>query len=155
MRRLLGYVRYDSEAARNAINDLYRNQLRWFQNLFLPSVKLARKERVGSRLRRHNAGPQTPLQRLAASGAADPAKLAELPLLRDRLDPFQLAARIEAKLKEIFAMSREAPAPTIRLTGGVRVAAEVVAPATTVARSVAGQEPHRGRSGVDSKKKAR
>lgn len=110
VRRLLGYVRYDSEAAREAINDLYRNELRWFQNLFLPSVKLARKERVGSRLRRHYESPQTPLQRLAAWGAADPAKLVELQRLRERLDPFELSTRIEAKLKRIFALSREAPA---------------------------------------------
>src|SRR5712692_1323127 len=41
VRRLLGYVRYDTEEAREAINDLYRNELRRFQNLFLPSVKLA------------------------------------------------------------------------------------------------------------------
>lgn len=52
VRRLLGYVRYDTEVAREAINDLYQNELRLFQNLFLPSVKLARTERVGSRLRR-------------------------------------------------------------------------------------------------------
>jgi len=41
VRRLLGYVRYDTPGAREAINDLYRNELRRFQNLFLPSVKLA------------------------------------------------------------------------------------------------------------------
>ena len=52
VRRRLGYVRYDTEAAREAIEDLYRHELRRFQNLFLPSVKLAKKERVGSRLRR-------------------------------------------------------------------------------------------------------
>jgi len=52
VRRILGYVRYDTEAAREAINDLYRQELRRFQNLFLPSVKLAKKERVDSRLRR-------------------------------------------------------------------------------------------------------
>src|ERR1700674_115174 len=34
VRRLLGYVRYDSPAAREAINDLYRNEMRLFQNLF-------------------------------------------------------------------------------------------------------------------------
>ena len=68
MRRLLGYLRYDTAEAREAINDLYRRELRLFQNLFLPSVKLAQKERVGSRLRRRYQAPQTPLQRLAACG---------------------------------------------------------------------------------------
>jgi hypothetical protein len=32
---LRGYLRYDSEAAREAINDLYRQELRLLQNLFL------------------------------------------------------------------------------------------------------------------------
>jgi len=114
VRRLLGYVRYDSEEAREAINDLYRHELRWFQNLFLPSVKLAKKERVGSRLRRRYEAPQTPLQRLVASGAADLVKLAELRCLRERLDPFQLSATVEAKLKRVFALSREAaPTPSL------------------------------------------
>jgi hypothetical protein len=130
---------------------LYRQELRWFQNLFLPSVKLARKERVGSRLRRHYEAPQTPLQRLVASGAGDPAKLAELQLLRKHLDPFQLSARIEAKLKKIYALSREAPAPLIRPTGRAP-ATEAVAPA--VFPSVSAPRPHPGSSNDDSRKKA-
>ena len=108
VRRLLGYVRYDSGAAREAINDLYRNELRLFQNLFLPSVKLAKKERVGSRLRRRYEEPATPLQRVAASPQADPERVAALRQQREELDPFQLSARVQAKLEEIFRLSREA-----------------------------------------------
>jgi hypothetical protein len=40
---------------------LYRHELRLFQNLFLPSVKLVGKERVGARLRRRYDIPRTPL----------------------------------------------------------------------------------------------
>jgi hypothetical protein len=132
VRRLLGYVRYDSEEAREAINDLYRQELRWFQNLFLPSVKLAMKERVGSRLRRRYEAPQTPLERLAASGAADPVKLAELQHRREQLDPFELSARIEAKLKRIFALSREAPAPSRAPSSREARAVGVVAPPSAI-----------------------
>jgi len=57
VRKLLGYVRYDTPLALAAINDLYRHELRLFQNLFLPSVKLVRKERIGSRLRRRYDAP--------------------------------------------------------------------------------------------------
>ena len=49
VRKLMGWVRYDTEAAVIAMNRLYRGDLRLLQNLFLPSVKLIRKERVGSR----------------------------------------------------------------------------------------------------------
>jgi len=111
VRRLVGYVRYDSVEAREAINDLYRQELRRFQNLFLPSVKLASKKRIGSKLRRRYEAPQTPLQRLEASGKGDPERLAELQRQRTQLDPFELSATIEGKLKRIYALSREAPAP--------------------------------------------
>jgi hypothetical protein len=105
VRRLLGYVRYDTAAARDAINDLYRNELRVFQNLFLPSVKLAKKERVGSRLRRHYEAPETPFQRVWASPVADRERVAELQRRRGSLDPFQLSAIIRAKLERIFRLS--------------------------------------------------
>ena len=60
VRQLLGYVRYDSPAAVAAMNALYRHELRLFQNLFLPSVKLVRKVRVGARLRRVYDRPARP-----------------------------------------------------------------------------------------------
>ena len=52
VRKLLGWERYDSRAAVAAINDLYRHELRLWMNLYLPSVKLVKKVRVGSKLRR-------------------------------------------------------------------------------------------------------
>jgi hypothetical protein len=71
VRKLLGYVRYDSPAALAAINDLYRHELRLFQNFFLPSVKLVRKERVGARVRRRYESPRTPLERVLAGPETD------------------------------------------------------------------------------------
>ena len=38
--KLVGYGRYDTPAAVAALNALYRHELRLFQNLFLPSLKL-------------------------------------------------------------------------------------------------------------------
>jgi len=113
VRRLWGYVRYDSPAAQQAINELYRNELRLFQNLFLPSVKLSKKERVGSRLRRRYEAPQTPWQRIRCCAQADPQRLAELAQQRAKLDPFQLSHRIQAKLAGVFRLSREAAAPAL------------------------------------------
>ena len=107
VRRLLGYVRYDTEAARQAIDDLYRHELRLFHNLFMPSVKLAKKERIGSRLRRRYQAPQTPFQRVVASPVADPERVAELQRQRETLDPFQLSATIQAQLEGVFRLSTE------------------------------------------------
>ena len=105
VRRLLGYQRYDSATALEALNDLYGQQLRLFQNLFLPSVKLRRKVRVGSKLKRVYDSPQTPFQRVCASKQAIPAKVAQLQHWRDTLDPFELSQQIEQKLERIFQLS--------------------------------------------------
>lgn len=114
VRKLLGYVRYDSPTAVAAIHDLYRHDLRLLQNLFLPSVKLLRKTRVGARVRRHYDAPQTPLERVRACPQADPRRVAELLALRARLDPFTLAQTIDRKLAAIFALAtgrRPSPLP--------------------------------------------
>jgi hypothetical protein len=110
VRRLLGYLRYDSPQAVEALNDLYRNELHLFQNLFLPSVKLERKVRVGSRLRRRYQAPQTPFQRLGASPSAGvyPDRWADLQRLRESLDSFALSQAIQSKLQRIFQLSAEA-----------------------------------------------
>jgi hypothetical protein len=78
VRRLLVYQRYDSPTALEALNALYEQELRLFQNLFLPSVKLRSKVRVGSKLKRVYDEPQTPFQRVCASKHALPAKVAQL-----------------------------------------------------------------------------
>jgi len=107
----LGDVRYESPEALALMNDLYRHELRLFQNLFLPSVKLVKKIRVGSRVRRVYDRPQTPLERVLASAEADPVKVARLVALRNRLDPFQLAQAIDQKLERLSALAQSRPAP--------------------------------------------
>jgi hypothetical protein len=115
VRKLMGYVRYASREALTVMNALYRNELRLFQNLFLPSVKLVRKVRVGSRTRRVYARPQTPLERVLACPEADPGKVAYLKALRDQLDPFALAEAIDRKLTQLYALAHHRarlPKPT-------------------------------------------
>ncbi len=105
VRKLVGYDRYDTPAAVAALNDLYATELRLLQNLFLPSVKLITKERVGAKLRRRYDGPRTPLERVHACPDADPVAVARLTALRDRLDPFALAARVDEKLEGLFELA--------------------------------------------------
>ncbi len=114
VRKLLGWDRYDSPTALDAINDLYRHELRLMMNLFQPSVKLLRKTRVGSRLRRVYDVPQTPLDRLLAAGGTDRAALQALQQLRARLDPFTLADAIERKLRRIYQLAHRGPVRAVR-----------------------------------------
>lgn len=104
VRKLMGYVRYDSAAAVAAMNAVYAD-LRLLQNLFLPSVKLITKERVGARVRRRYDRPQIPLDRVRACPEADAAKVEALVALRARLDPFQLAQQIDARLARVYQLA--------------------------------------------------
>jgi hypothetical protein len=112
VRKIFGYLRYDSDPAQIAINDLYRNELRILQNLFLPSMKLVEKTRVGSKLKRRYDKPLTPLERLLACPEADPVKIEELKRLRQHTDPFELAQRIELKLERIYQMANHRISPS-------------------------------------------
>ncbi|MDI6771828.1 MAG: hypothetical protein QME77_04495, partial [bacterium] len=60
--------------------------------------------------------PQTPLDRLLASGNSDPAAVTALQHLRQRLDPFALAEAIEQKLARIYRLAdrRQSPRPIPR-----------------------------------------
>ena len=111
VRKLLGWDRYDSSAAVAAINDLYRAELRLWMNLYLPSVKLQTKVRVGSKLRRVYSPAATPLQRALASGQANARRVAALQKLRSRLDPFALSAKIDGKLERIYTLTNRRLSP--------------------------------------------
>ena len=115
VRRLIGWDRYDSTAAVGLLNDLYRHELPLMMNLFQPSVKLLRKERIGSRLKRIYDTPQTPLDRVRASKNFDRAAVTALLQLRATTDPFQLAKTIERKIDRIAALARR-PDGSARVT---------------------------------------
>jgi hypothetical protein len=113
VRKLVGYWRYDTPAAVAALNELYRHELRLFHNLFLPSVKLLAKERVGARVRRRYDRPRTPLERVQACPEADPQAVAALVRLRDRLDPFALVEVMDRKIERLVALATPARTPGV------------------------------------------
>lgn len=101
----MGYERYDSPQAVQAMNELYRGELGLMMNLFQPSVKLRRKERVGSRVRRQHDDPRTPMARLAASGRLYAQKAEQLRRTRLELDPFTLSDLVDRKLTHIHGLA--------------------------------------------------
>ena len=73
MRKILGYLRYDTFAELSIINDLYRGDLRLYKNFLQleslrPVMKLVSKERIGGSVKRKYDTPKTPYQRLMESG---------------------------------------------------------------------------------------
>jgi hypothetical protein len=111
VRKIFGYERYDSQPALEAMNDLYQKELRILQNLFLPSMKLLEKTRIGSKLKRRYDQPCTPLDRLLHCSQADPLKIHKLKNLRESIDPFALAKSIEQKLEPIYLMANRRISP--------------------------------------------
>jgi len=114
VRKIFGYGRFDSEAAKDAMNDLYRNELRIFQNVFQPSVKLLKKIRKGSRIRRVYDKAKTPWQRVLLSKHADPQKVKDLQRKIIGLDPFVLSETIDKKLAAVQKLIAKGPAPKPR-----------------------------------------
>jgi hypothetical protein len=101
------------------MNAFYRRELRLFQNLFLPSVKLVQKVQVGA----PGSGgvydcPQTPLERVRACPEADRAKVAHLTALREKLGSFLLSQAIDQKLERLYALAHSRPTAAAKATQG-------------------------------------
>lgn len=102
IRKLLGYGRLDTPEQLALMNDLYRNELRLFNNFFRPVMKIVSKEKVNNSIcRKRYDLAQTPYQRLLNSGLLSEDKKEELRRLYLSLNPLQLKRRIEEKVLKI------------------------------------------------------
>jgi len=102
VRKVLGYLRYDTEEELAIIRDLYRNELRLYKNFFQPVMKLVSKERIGGKIKRKYGTPMTPYQNLVQSKqlskeAAERLMQAYLPL-----NPTTLKREIDAKINKLI-----------------------------------------------------
>jgi len=104
VRKIFGYARYDSEQALISMNNLYSNELRYFQNLFQPAVKLIQKVQGGSKLKRKYDKPLTPFQRLYKCKYYDTNKFVALNDMFNKLNPFELSQTIDKKVNDIYRM---------------------------------------------------
>jgi hypothetical protein len=105
VRKLLGWQRYDTAEALQRINSLYE-QLRIFQNLFQPSMKLSHKIRKGSRVMRRYDQPATPLQRALQSSEQTPP-IQALKARAKNTDPFELSRQIDQQLDCLYNLKAE------------------------------------------------
>jgi hypothetical protein len=106
VRYWFGYYRFDRPEIVPLFNDLYKNEWRLYHNFFLPSVKLLSKHRIGSRWIKKHDTPQTPFRRLMRSRRV-PLHVKRLLLNQfQQLNPFELKAKINVKLKHIFQQNK-------------------------------------------------
>jgi len=102
IRRLVGYLRYDTSEELNMLNDLYRNELRLYKNFFQPVIKLILKERTGGRIYRKYDKPKTPFQKLLESLEISENKKQELKSIYQSLNPAHLKRQIDKKLDTLY-----------------------------------------------------
>jgi len=102
VRRLVGYLRYDTEEEMNLLNDLYRNEQRLFKNFFQPVIKLTSKERIGSKIHRIYDKSKTPYQRIMESPVVSKKKKEELEKIYLSLNPAELKRQIDRKLNTLY-----------------------------------------------------
>ena len=102
IRKWLGYGRYDTREQLKLINELYRGDLRLWNNFFRPVMKIKSKEKVNNSLCRKTYDvAQTPYQRLVGSPQIPLETKQRLQTLYESLNPVKLKASIEVKLKRL------------------------------------------------------
>lgn len=102
IRQWLGYGRYDTIKQLNLINDLYRNELRLFNNFFRPVMKIKSKEKINNSLcRKRYDTAQTPYRRLMDCSQISDLKKKELQAVYLSLNPAELKRKIDQKIKKI------------------------------------------------------
>ena len=102
IRQYLGYERFEKIEIVQQLNELFTSEWRLYFNFFIPSTKLEKKERVGSKVIKKYDQPKTPFQRILDSSYIDQETKAVLQKQFDQLDPFDLQRKLVAKIKRIL-----------------------------------------------------
>jgi len=102
IRQWLGYGRYDTMEQLKLINDLYRHELRLFNNFFRPVMKIESKEKINNSIcRKKYDTAKTPYRRLLDCPQISEAKKQELQAIYLSLNPAELKRQIDQKIKKI------------------------------------------------------
>jgi len=102
----LGYERFDDPRLVKLLNELYQNEWYYFVNMFLPSFKLIKKERIGSKIKKKYADPKTPLEKLLESKEIKSDVKDVLRLQYKNLNPYELENEIQETIRKIFSLLR-------------------------------------------------
>jgi hypothetical protein len=106
VRKLVGYGRYSSPEALQALNELYRVQ-GLLQNYVLPSQKLLEKKRVGSRVIKRYHKPLSPAERVLGHPDISPQVKLRVRRTRAAMDPLQLADEVCQLQKRLLSMAED------------------------------------------------
>mgnify|MGYP006426415121 CR=1 FL=1 len=104
VRNLFGYQRLSGEI--KLMNEIYKlaNDLK---NFYVPCLKLKRKERIGSQIKKKYDPAITPYQRLLDSGQLTIKQRDELIEQKSGLNPFRIKVQLNKKVSEFFSKFEE------------------------------------------------
>jgi len=101
VRKVVGHVRYDTDAEIAILNDLYRNELRLYKNFFQPVMRLESKERSKGHISRKYQEAKTPYQWLIDSDQTPEETKLKLRAIYAELNPAEIKRTIDFKLKKL------------------------------------------------------
>jgi hypothetical protein len=113
VRETVGYDRYEGEAAKDALNEVYR-RLCPLMNHFFPSMRLIEKKRVGSKVTKVYDKPKTPYQRLLDDPRVTEEVKDRLRSQHASLDMLQLRQELLDALEHLFTLATKWPCKEAR-----------------------------------------
>lgn len=102
VRNVFGYERIESDFLVKMMNDIYVNYLSPLKNFYTPCLKLKKKIRIGSKIKKEYDKPVAPYQRLLDSGQLTMKQEDNLRAKKSRLNPFVLQKELNDKLKIFY-----------------------------------------------------
>ncbi len=116
VRRVIGYDRFSSKAAYEALGDVY-TLLRLYINFFQPVLKLVGKTRNGAKVHKVYDTAQTPYQRLLKSGVLTEDKKHELANIYGALNPVTILKQIRELVEHLWTLAEKQPGKARSVTG--------------------------------------
>ena len=116
MRKIVGYLRYDTDEQLAVINQIYRLHGLLFNYLY-PSQRLVEKHREGSKVYKKHDAPMSPYQRLLHSESMSKGIKMKLRVQYYRLRPLQITKQISLLQQELLQMVKlkSKPAKTLKV----------------------------------------
>ena len=105
VRRIVGYYRFEGEAARMVMADLYE-QYNKLVNFFFPSMKIISKQRVEAKVIKKYDAAKTPYRRLMESSDVSEAVKADLLRRKNSLDLQQLLETTQCLQSKLISMAQ-------------------------------------------------
>jgi hypothetical protein len=125
VRRLVGYDRFEGQAAWDALARLYK-VMRLYVNFFQPSLKLLSKERSGAKVTKKYSPAKTPFQRILLSDHIAAQIKEHLTLQYQKLDPVTLLNQLGALQNQLWEHSWNNKHVKIPIDHRIEITPEVV-----------------------------